>query len=250
MLKNEREREIINMLKEAGGFITVKELCSKLYASESSIRRDLTALEHSGIVKKTYGGAEFITNFANVATFNQRTHHNVSQKKIIAKKAVSLIKEGHTVFLDQSTTALYLAKEIAARGGVTVVTNNVEIIYLLTNSSVRTISSGGMLSTDNRMCLVGTDAQYIFQNIYADFAFFSAKSIDTDGTISDCDREEVSVRGTMLANAAKRVFLCDREKFMTRSAYKQCSLENVDYMISESEKAEHFSNLSPHLTIL
>ena len=250
MLKNEREREIINMLKEAGGFITVKELCKKLYASESSIRRDLATLENSGIIKKTYGGAEFITNFANVATFNQRTHHNVAQKKIMAKKAAALIKEGHTIFLDQSTTALYLAKEIASKGGVTVVTNNVEIIYLLTNSSVRTISSGGMLSTDNRMCLVGTDAQYIFQNIYADFVFFSAKSVDSDGTISDCDREEVSVRGTMLANAAKKVFLCDSEKFFTRSAYRQCSLQNIDYMISESDEANQFTNNFPHLTIL
>ena len=66
MLKNEREREIINILKNDDGFITVKELCEKLYASESSIRRDLTALEKRGIVKRTYGGAELITNFSKL----------------------------------------------------------------------------------------------------------------------------------------------------------------------------------------
>lgn len=52
MLKKEREREIINILKSERGFIAVKELCKKLYASESSIRRDLTALENKGLIKK------------------------------------------------------------------------------------------------------------------------------------------------------------------------------------------------------
>ena len=75
MLKNEREREIINLLKSENGFITVKELCQKLYASESSIRRDLTALENRGVVKRTYGGAELITNFSNVIAYNKRYHH-------------------------------------------------------------------------------------------------------------------------------------------------------------------------------
>ena len=66
MLKNEREREIINILKTEDGFITVKELCEKLYASESSIRRDLTILENRGIIARTYGGAELVKNFSNV----------------------------------------------------------------------------------------------------------------------------------------------------------------------------------------
>ena len=98
MLKTEREREIISMMKDSDGFLTVKELCQKLYASESSIRRDLTTLEHKGILKKTYGGAELITNYSNVVAFNKRAHHNIEAKKTIAKKAVPLIKDGDIIF--------------------------------------------------------------------------------------------------------------------------------------------------------
>ena len=78
MLKNEREREILNLLKERDGFSTVKELCSALYASESSIRRDLSALEKRGVIRRTYGGAELVTNFSNAIAFNQRAHHNIA----------------------------------------------------------------------------------------------------------------------------------------------------------------------------
>ena len=240
MLKSEREREIISFLKEHDGFATVKELCEKLYASESSVRRDLSALEGRRVIRRTHGGAELVTNVSGAIGFSQRAHHNVGAKKAIAKKAAALIKDGDIIFLDQSSSAFYLANEIFHNGTLTVVTNNIEIISLLSGSVIKTISSGGMLSADNRSCLVGRDAHYIFENIRADLAFFSAKSLSHDGTVSDCVREEVLVRAAMLKNAAKKVFLCDSEKFGMQSAYKQCTLSDVDYLVSESDKNPRF----------
>lgn len=250
MLKNERKREIINILKGENGFITVKELCKKLYASESSIRRDLTALENRGVIKRTYGGAELVTNFSNVISFNKRSYHNMEAKKIIAKKAAGLIKDGNIIFLDQSSTSFYLAGEIINRISLTVITNNIEILYLLSNSGMKAVSSGGFLSPQNRNCLIGPDAHSIFENTYADIAFFSTKSLSDDGIISDCTREEVALRNSMLKNAAKKIFLCDSEKFGTQSAYKQCSLSDIDCLISENENAKKFCKCSKSLIIL
>ncbi len=250
MLKSEREREIISFLKENDGFATVKELCEKLYASESSIRRDLTALEGRRVIRRTHGGAELVSNVSGAIAFNQRAHHNVNAKKAIAKKAAALIKDGDVIFLDQSSSAFYLANEIFLNNSLTVVTNNIEIISLLSASAIKTISSGGMLSPDNRSCLVGRDAHYIFENIHADLAFFSTKSLSSDGIISDCVREEVLVRDSMLKNCAKKVFLCDSEKFGTQSAYKQCALGDVDYLISENNYTLNFSAVAPNLIIL
>ena len=250
MLKKEREREIINILKSNNGFITVSELCTMLYASVSSIRRDLASLESKGIIKRTYGGAELITNFSNIISFDKRSHYNIDAKKIIAKKAATLINDGNIIFLDQSSTAFYLANEIIDKNSLTVVTNNVEILNLLSISRIKTISSGGFLSTENRNCLIGTDANYIFKNIYADLLFFSTKSLSEEGIITDCSREEVLIRKTMLENASKKVFLCDSEKFDTHSSYKQCSLTDIDYLISENERAKKYKKYSDSLLIL
>lgn len=250
MLKNEREREILNLLKERDGFSTVKELCSALYSSESSIRRDLSVLERRGVIRRTYGGAELVTNFSSAISFNQRAHHNIAAKKAIAKKAMELVKNGDVIFLDQSSSAFYLAQELSSNNTLTVITNNIEIISLLSTTSIKTISSGGTLSPDNRACLLGRDAHYIFENIYADVVFFSTKSLSNDGIISDCAREEVLVRGAMLKNAAKKVFLCDSEKFGTSSAYKQCTLDEIDVLVSEDDVAQHFSSLCNSLSII
>ena len=250
MLKNEREREIINILKNENGFVSVKELCKRLYTSESSIRRDLTSLENNGQITRTYGGAELVVNFSNVIEFNKRAQHNSLEKKIIAKKAKSLIKDGDIIFLDQSSTSFYLANEIINNHTLTVITNNTSILSLMASSRIKTISSGGMLSSENRNCLIGTDAQGVFENTYADIMFFSAKSLSYNGTISDCTREEIFIRNSMLKNARVKVFLCDSEKFGTQSPYTQCSLSDIDYLISENDSSKLFMDFSNELKIL
>lgn len=233
MLNKEREQEILNILKMTNGYVTVKSLCDTLYSSESSIRRDLTSLEKRGLVKRSYGGATLETSHSNIVTFNHRTQQNVHAKKLIAKKAASYIEDGNIIFLDQSSTCFYLANELVNRKSLTVVTNNTEILILLANSKINVISSGGYLSSENRNCLIGGDAVRTFENMYADIAFFSTKSVTDDGIITDCSREEIIVRDAMLRNADKKIFLCDSTKFGTRSAYKQCELKDVDYLISE-----------------
>lgn len=250
MLKNEREQEIIDILKELNGFVSVKVLCERLYTSESSIRRDLTALSQKGILRRTHGGAELINNFSNISSFSIRSHYNAEAKKIIAKKASTLVKDGSTVFLDQSSTAFFLAMELINNSTITVVTNNIEIISLVSHTKLNLISSGGSLSHENRMSLVGPDAQYIFNNVYADYVFFATKSLTKDGTIWDFSRDEVIVRNSMIKNAKKKIFLCDSEKFYTQSAYKQCTLEDIDYLVCENDKAKEFSHISQKLTIL
>jgi len=250
MLKNERLHEIVNILSTQNGFATVAQLCATLYASESSIRRDLSALESRGLIKRSYGGAELIYSASNVVAFHQRAHENTEAKKAIAKKAATLVKDGNIVFIDQSSSAYYLAELLRSKNNLTDVTNAIQVINLLADTDIKVISSGGQLSRENRTCLIGADACLAFENTYADIVFFSTKSLAEDGTISDCTREEIFVRKPMLKNAAKKAFLCDSSKFCTRSAYVQCTLKDVDYLICENEKAQAFSACAKNLIIL
>ena len=250
MYHKEREQEILDILKSSNGFVSTKQLCEGLFASESSIRRDLKSLEARGLVKRSYGGASLANNFSNIVTFNKRTKQNADAKQKIAKKAASFIKDGQIIFLDQSSTAFYLANELIDRSNLTVVTNNIEITMLLANSKIRLISSGGFLSDENRNCLIGGDAQRTFQNIYADMAFFSVKAVSEDGAVTDCASEEVVVRNAMLNNAAKKVLLCDSSKFGGKAPFKQCNLEDVDILISENDRAQHFAAYSERVKLL
>lgn len=248
MLKNEREQEILSILQNTG-YITVKALSQQLFTSESSIRRALVGLEVKGLARRSYGGVELLRSPNHVVTFHARAHQNQAAKQAIAKKAAPLVQDGSILFLDGSSTAFYLAAALMDRSDLTVMTNNPEILSLLSQAKFTVYCSGGRLSEVNRMCLVGSDAQKAFEGIYAQYAFFSSKSLSADGIITDCTREEVAVRESMLKNAEKKIYLCDSSKFGSISSYRQCSLSDVDMLISEERHAQAFQNRFPTLQI-
>ena len=59
MLTQERYQSILSMVNEKGA-VTVAELADWLNISESTVRRDLTALDELGKLKKVFGGATAI----------------------------------------------------------------------------------------------------------------------------------------------------------------------------------------------
>lgn len=234
MYQKERQREILELLS-ASGYITVKELSTLLYTSESSIRRDLTAMESMGLVKKNYGGVELVTQNPSIVPFSSRRHYHIPKKKIMAKKAMEYVHDGQIVFLDQSSSALFVAYELMNRKNITIVTNNIEILSSFSQSDLKVYASGGYISQTNRNCLIGEDAHNIFSKTHADLLFFSAKALSPEGTIYDFTREEIHIRNTMMKHAAKKIFLCDSDKFNTYAGYEQCSLSDIDGMICEND---------------
>ena len=82
--------------------------------SDMTLRRDLMELELQNKVIRVRGGAMSVLEVQKRSgeAYAQKSTINTDAKKVIAKKAVSLIDEGVSLFLDGGTTALYLAKEI------------------------------------------------------------------------------------------------------------------------------------------
>ena len=242
MYQNERELEIRKILTQKG-YASVQELSQWLYASPSSIRRDLAVLEKRGLIKRSYGGAELVKSNSQILPFSTRAHQNIPAKKAMARKAARMVPDGGIVFLDQSSSAFFVACELQGRSDLTVVTNNVEILSLLSQSKSEVLSCGGRLSRSNRNCLIGSDAQSVFGQMQADLLFFSSKALSHDGVIWDCDREEVCLRQTMMQHASQKVFLCAYEKFGQQAAYRQCNLSEVDCVVTEAQDPTLFTPL-------
>ena len=250
MFKTERQNQIYALLVKEG-YISVKNLSESLYTSESSIRRDLIEMEKQGLIRRSYGGAEALNGTVSVLPFKTRSFDYVAEKQKIAVKAAELINKGDVVFLDQSSTSFFLARALMNKKGITVVSNNLEILNLLSHCEMTVISSGGIISKANNNCLFGENASKTFEGIFADFAFFSARSLGCDGVISDYTLEETFVRNSMLRNASKKVFLCNAQKFNTRSNFVQCSLSEIDILITdEKNTTEVFKERFKSLEIL
>jgi DeoR family fructose operon transcriptional repressor len=207
-------------------------------------------MERENIVLRSYGSVELVKSNSRTEPYSQRAQHHIEEKRRIAAKAATLVKDRDIVFLDQSSTALFLAEELVQDKKITIVTNNMEIlnsIYSLDNITI--YSSGGSLAKPFKS-LTGEDAAATFRRMRADFAFFSTQALSPEGVIYDDVFAEVLVRQAMLENANKKVFLCDREKFDRFSGYRQCALNQVDYMISDVPCREKYSRFAPNVEFL
>ncbi|MBO5159682.1 MAG: DeoR/GlpR transcriptional regulator [Lachnospiraceae bacterium] len=240
MYKREREQQILFLLQEHQE-MAVAELAKLLYTSESSIRRDLTAMELNGLVKRTHGGVKLIAENPALVPFSSRLHLHIAEKKKIAKKALSFVQDGQVIFLDQSSSALFVAHELVGKKQVTIITNNIEILTTMSKSKLKVYASGGYISPTNRNCLIGEDAHEIFAKTHADVLFFSVKALSSDGKLYEHTREEIHIHNTMLENASKKIFLCDSGKFDNYASYEQCSLKDIDCMLSEVNLPEKYA---------
>ena len=250
MYKCEREDEIIALLEETE-YATVEYLSRKMNISPSSIRRDLKNLEDRGLVNRSYGGVKIATNTTGKCIpFALRSHENSTQKKQIAKAATSLIHTGDVVFLDGSSTAYFVAELLPTIGGVTVVTNSIDVMSCLSRYDIKAYCTGGVISPENKAVLVGDYTLEFLRKIHADAAIFSVQSVDKSGEFYDCYAEEVAVRNVMMQNAKKKILLCDSSKLDRTSMFYQGHLQNLDYVVSDRDLNTFFTDPTPEKYIL
>ncbi len=127
MLPEERQNMIVQLVNEHGA-VSVKELSARFAVTDDSIRKDLALLQKNGRLKKTYGGALKIAPDEDHFV-SQRKPKYRAEKQRIAKKALKLLHDGETIFLDISTTNIELAKLLKTSGlALTVVTNMVDVM--------------------------------------------------------------------------------------------------------------------------
>ena len=105
MLTEQRFDIILKLLEEKKS-VTVTELRELLDASESTVRRDITALDKAGKLTKVFGGAVALNHkvTAYEPTVAQKSELNKEEKQKIAKYAASLITPDDFVYLDAGTT--------------------------------------------------------------------------------------------------------------------------------------------------
>ena len=241
MYNNDRENEILAAVR-SNGYVSVKDLAKQLSISESSVRRDLSNLHSKGLISRKHGGAEAIDSVTRNIPYSHRYQLGKNEKKRIAQVAATLVKEGDVVFLDASSTTLYLAKEIASISGITVITNGVDIARELCNYSVKVISTGGLMYNEDRVMLVGSMVLDVIKSIHADIAFVSSQALSYDGVMTCVYQEANDVRRAMIENADRRVYLCLESKIGRIAPYRLATLNSVDYLVCETEVPRELSD--------
>lgn len=234
MLQCERQEEILSILeKQKSSNIT--DLAKSLFVSEATVRRDINSLEKLGLVKKVRGGV-ILSKYATISDIplTLREQERRPQKDIIASKAAELVYDGCTIFLDASSTVQHMIPFLKSYQDLTVITNSMKVIDRLEDSNIRVFCTGGRYIPRNRV-FVGSRATETLKNCFVDLCFFSSQGLSLSGDISDSSEEESEVRKTILANATRSYFLCDRFKIGQSYLFKLCNTIDVDGIFCDSD---------------
>ncbi len=235
----ERKAEIVSLLERTGK-IEVDTLSKRFGACKETIRRDLRELEKEGFLKRTHGGA-----MLNVTTpkpqlelpVSVREIQHYEEKMIICKMAASMIADGDAIFVDNSSTTIYLIRYIPKNIHVCIITNSLKVLLeavQVQNPNLEFICLGGIFKMNN-MSFSGTIPQKIAQEYYPSKAFLSCASINEQHMLTDSSAAEVDTKRLMIERSQSVIILADYTKFTNMGQIFLADFSAVDYIITDKK---------------
>lgn len=233
MNRNDRQNQILDLIQREK-CSSVKELCSAVYASPATIRRDLHAMEEEGLIRLLYGNIIPLTEKPTELPLAFRENQAKESKRAIARHAADMIAPNSTIMLDSSSSATYMADYISPDKGITVFTNCLKSAVKLCENGVTVYLIGGKINYRN-MVTSGTWTDESIQSINVDYFFFSSHSLSRDGMISGPSESGTKMRKMMLKQAKQQYFLCNGEKVDSVSTFRLAHVHEITGVISDAD---------------
>ncbi len=235
MALNQRRTEILNLIQE-DGHAKVQKLSKIFKVSEVTIRQDLEELEALGYVQREHGGA-FLKDVGSFAKTGQLFNKsNMNEKRDIARVAAALINEGDSIILDSGSTTTELAKSIADFKSLTVLTNALNIAFILgENPGINLLVSGGEFKAPT-LSLTGELASNLFRGIHVDKLFLATAGISTDDFLLTYPGiSDLTVKSAMIRAASKVYLLADSSKIGHPALASLGRISLIDTLITDSK---------------
>lgn len=242
MIGTERQRAILEYMR-TNETISVQKIVKEFYVSEATARRDLNALEQSGLIRRVFGGATLVIGSDRQIPLFVREREDEREKSRIGELASKLIKDGQILFIDGSSTAQFLLPYLGAFQDLVVITNGLKIAQELGDMHIKVYSTGGLLM-ENSSVLIGEDAEHFVDGFNADICFLSCKGLSKEGKFTDTSYSETQLRKRFMANAATKVLLMTKNKMGKRYIHTLCSVNEVDHIITDDFDTNQFLAVS------
>ena len=229
MLQVERFKQIRALLEKTPT-LRIGQIANILYVSEATVRRDVDAMEKDGLLKRVYGG---VTLNKEDMPLTLRSFQHADEKDEIGKQAAELVKDGQTIFIDSSSTALHILPYIKHKKDMTVISNSQKVIDTLAFTNNTLILTGGELIPRN-LAYVGELAARSLEMYRPEIVFFASQGIDIKGEITDVSQSETALRRAAIKRGIQTVFLCDSSKAGRIYPHHVCYKNEITKIITDS----------------
>lgn len=229
----ERQQKILDILAEQPQ-TSVGQIAQTLRVSEVTIRSDLTALEESGFVVRTHGGAA--PSFHRDILERQRCR--TREKQRIAQAAAARVRDGDTIMIEAGTTTALIVKHLLGKRDVHIVTNSTLVLpYVRINPGLRVTVTGGEFRPITES-FVGPIAIRQLEQFHVRLAFVGTDGFSVEHGLTTYLVEGAEIVRTMAGSAEQSILVADSTKFGKAGFVRVLPLSRMDELIVDDEIAD------------
>lgn len=225
----QRRHTILQQVNELGE-VSVEQLAEQFATSEVTIRKDLTALEQSGLLLRRYGGAMALPQEI-VANSDEKL--DPIRKMQIAKAAADLIKDHNRIIIDSGRTTAAMIPELSHKRGLVVMTNAINVANrLLSLENEPTLLMPGGTWDPHSESFQGQVAEQVVPSYDFDQLFIGADGIDIDrGTTTF--NELIGLSRVMADSAREVIVLVESNKIGKKIPNLEIPWQQVNYLVTD-----------------
>jgi DeoR family glycerol-3-phosphate regulon repressor len=246
--RSRRQHEIMARLR-GGRTLSVTALAAELAVSDETIRRELRALEDHGVIIREHGGARMTTP-VHEGPLHQRMEENADAKLRIARAAAELVEDGAILFIDSGTTSCFIARHLASRRSLTVITNSLRVAADLgAINNNRLFLAGGQMDYDYRAFSDHVAQEYV-RGFTPHLAILSVGGISLERGLMDFHPGEAAMSRIAYATSERVLLAADASKFGRYALIQTAALSDVDILVTDQPLADDYADAFAHAQVL
>lgn len=237
MYAAERQQRIMAEARRAGR-VEVASLADSLGVATETVRRDLTALEQRGSLRRVHGGAIPVERLELEPTLATRSSRLTDVKRRIAARVLDELPTGGTVLLDAGSTTQAVVHLLPPDLDLTVVTNSVAAAATLsTHPGVSLYLLGGRVRGVTGAA-VGDWASDALDGLTVDVAVLGTNGFSVARGLTTPDQAESLVKIAMVRSARRVVVATDSSKAGDDHLHRFARLDEVDLLVTDRDLSD------------
>jgi len=248
MKPEERQNEILAILRAMQKEFHVEELADMLGVSPLTIRRDLKQLTLDKSIIRTHGGCLAAGRASLETGYYEKVALHFELKQAIGKAAARLVSSGEAILINDGSTTYHLATHLAGKGPLTVCTNSLAMISELSRYTDIHLSILGGDYNPEHYSISGSLTENMLDLLHFDTVFLGVDAVDDSGRCMVCDSAEAGVAKAMLRSGTRKILLADHTKAASKGYIAYGTLRDFDTWITTpgimNEQLRIFSGLT------
>lgn len=234
-LTAERHFAILKMVAHEG-VVRVTDLVTRLGVHSATIRRDLRTLEEQGRIRRVHGGA--ISN-EQAAPGSDRVPASAQDARI-GQAVARMVADGEAVFLGPGRLSLEVARYLAARSRLTIITNGLEVAYWVASHTPHALIVTGGQAEGHDLELVGQLTKMALADLRADRVVLELGGVSAVGGLTDDSLPQAEIARALLEIGALVVVLVPAERVGRVAAAYIAPVSDADVIVTARDAPSPF----------